>query len=206
VVDFPEITFAIGQAFRQLEADKVTPWVFLTAGKMRPIENFYGHTIQYSGVAFEGSPRYIFWNGFIEPFLEAIFLWGFNLALGYARERQVDSQQVIHHTKECLSEGISTIYRKMQDIDRRLRGKGFPDRVTPHNISGSIEAMQATLQKYYESALRPHSVAEKLKPPPLLDALEIKPSVFGVSLDLKKVWLWARGRLNVKSPTRKSNR
>jgi len=37
-------------------------------------------------------------------------------------------------------------------------------------------------------------VVEEPKPPPLLDALEIKPSVLGVSLDLKKVWLWAKGR------------
>jgi len=147
VVDFPEITFVIGQAFRQLETDKITPWVFLTAGKMRPIENFYGRKIQYVGVEFEESPREVFWNGFIEPFLEAMFLWGFDLALNYAKERHVDFQQVIQHTKECLSEGISTIYQKMQDIDRRLKGKGFPNRVTPHNMSGLVKAMQEKLQE-----------------------------------------------------------
>lgn len=206
MADFPEITFIIRQAFGQLETDKVTPWAFLTTGKMRPIENFYGRKIQYVGVEFEGSPRDVFWNGFIEPFLEAIFLWGFDLALSYAKERHVDFQQVIQHTKERLSEGMSTIYQRMQDIDRRLRGKGFPKRVTPHNISGLVKAMQGKLQEYYESALRSHPVAEKLKTPPLLDALEIKPGAYGFSLDLKKVWLWARGRLNVKSPSRKSNR
>jgi hypothetical protein len=173
---------------------------------MKPIENFYGRTIQYSGVAFEGSPREVFWNGFIEPFLEALFLWGFDLALSYARDRQVDSQQVIGHTKECLSEGISTIYQRMQDIDRRLRGKGYPDRVTSHNISGLVKAMQKRLQEYYESALRSHPVVKEPKPPPLLDALEIKPSVFGISLDLKKVWLWAKRNFNIKNPPRQSSR
>lgn len=206
MVDYPEMTFVIGQAFRQLEADKITPWVFLTTGKMIPIENFYGRTIQYKGdVAFEGSPREVFWNGFIEPFLEAIFLWGFDLGLCYAKERQVDSQKVVQYAKECLSEGILTIYQRMQDIDRRLRGKGFPDKVTPHNISELVKAMQERLQEYYESALRSQSVVEKPEPPPLLDALEIKPSVCGVSLDLKKVWVWAKRKFNVKSPTGQSN-
>jgi len=152
--DFPELSFAVDQAFRQLEIDKVGPWVFLTAGKMQPIENFYGKTIHYSGVAFEGSPREVFWGGFIDPFLEAMFNRMFELASSYSRERRVDSREVIQHTRQRLLAGVSRIYQRMQDIDCRLRGKGNPRSVSPMNISGRIHVMEEKLQRYAESTLR----------------------------------------------------
>jgi hypothetical protein len=65
---YPEITFTINNKFKQLMTDKLSPWVFFNTGKMTPIADFYGRTIQYSGVGFEGSPREVFWSGFIELF------------------------------------------------------------------------------------------------------------------------------------------
>lgn len=200
--DYPEITFRIKQAFQQLEVDKITPWAFLGTGKMRPIEDFHGRTIHYSGVAFEGSPRQVFWNGFIEPFLEALFLWAFDLALAYAKGRHLDARSVLQHARQCLSNGIYSIYRRMQDIDRRLKGKGFPERASQHDISRPVEFMHAKLEGYFGSALR--AAAEKAntpEPPPLSDALELKPGISGISVDLKQVWQWGKGKLKGKSPT-----
>lgn len=164
VGDFPELSFAVDQAFRQLELDKVEPWVFLTTGKMQPIETFYGKTIRYSGGAFEGSPRVVFWGGFIEPFLEAIFNRMFEAASSYSRERQADSREVVQHVKQRLLEGVSRIYRRMQDIDCRLRGKGDPRSVSPMDVSGRIREMEEKLRSYAESALRGLDGKEPLGP------------------------------------------
>ena len=86
---YPEITFGISNKFKQLMTDKLNPWMFFNTGKMTPIIDFYGRTIQYSGVGFEGSPREVFWGGFIEPFLENIFGSAFEFALSYAKERNL---------------------------------------------------------------------------------------------------------------------
>jgi len=69
--DQPEIRFAIEQAFKQLETDKIIPWSFFSTGKMKPVEDFHCKIIRYigSGLAFDGSPRLVFWE-FIQPFFE----------------------------------------------------------------------------------------------------------------------------------------
>lgn len=190
---YPEITFAINNEFKKLEREKVTPWVFMNGGEMGPIEDFYGRTIHYKGVAFEGSPRQVFWGNFINPFLEGIFVWAFELALQFADKRGSERPPTIMHTHQCLTNGIYAIYNRMQDIDRRLRGKGFPKQVPLRDVSREIKNMEMRLQEYSDSAL----IASKPKAEPqedfrLSDAIELKPKVFGVALDLKKAWKWCK--------------
>jgi len=57
--------------FQKLEKDKVTPWAFLLSGKGLKLTDFFGKEVSYAGVGveFEGSPRTVFWKGFIQPFL-----------------------------------------------------------------------------------------------------------------------------------------
>lgn len=150
---YPEITFTIENKFKQLCKDKLTPWEFLNAGKMGPIKDFNGRTIQYSGVGFEGSPREVFWGGFIEPFLESFFVWAFRFALEYSERRKLNRRELILYTRECLTNGIRLTYSRMQKIDRMLRGKGFPDRISPRDISREINTMQIKLDEYRDSTL-----------------------------------------------------
>jgi hypothetical protein len=121
---------------------------------MPEIEDFYGKKIQYKGVAFEGSPSTVFWN-FIEPFLESLMGWGFDIALAHGRQRELDLRGCLVEARQALSEGIHEVYRRMQDIDRGLRwhSKGLPKDVPPaHDISEPIRAMHAKLTEYFESA------------------------------------------------------
>ncbi|MFY9260285.1 MAG: hypothetical protein WAO71_07235 [Gallionella sp.] len=193
---YPEITFAIENKFKKLNRDKLTPWVFLNAGNKVSIVDFYGHAIQYQGVRFEGSPREVFWGGFVEPFLEDIFVWAFELALDRARKRNSDSRELILYTRECLTNGVNLIYKGMQKIDRNLRGNGFPDKITPRNISREINKMQIKLDEYRDSTL----VASKIKNEQtasgkFTDVVELKPGIFGFSFDLKKLWKWCMLKL-----------
>jgi hypothetical protein len=193
---YPEITFAIENKFKKLNRDKLTPWVFLNAGNKVSIEDFYGHTIQYQGVRFEGSPREVFWGVFIEPFLEDIFAWAFELALDRARKRNSDSRELILYARECLTNGVGLIFKGMQKIDRNLRGNGFPDQVTPKDISREINKMQIKLDEYRDStlvALKPK--IEQSSGGTFSDVIELKPGISGVSLDLKKLWKWCMSKL-----------
>lgn len=188
---YPEITFAVESKFKKLSADKLAPWEFLNTGKMALIEDFYGRTIQYRGVGFEGSPREVFWSSFIEPFLEDIFVWGFEFALDYAEKRNSNRQELILYAHQCLVNGLCLIYNRMQKIDRNLRGKGFPDQVPPRDISREIKKMQIKLDEYRDSALAALKLRiEQAAGGVFSDAIELKPGISGVSLDLKKLWKW----------------
>jgi len=151
--DHPEIAFKIQSAFRQLDQDKLTPWAFLLSD-MQPVVDFLGRTIRYSGVTFEGTPQHIFWNGFIEPFLEAQIAEGFQLALDHAQKRGVDVASCLLVARNELYGGITSIYRRMQDIDRRLRGSGTPQSVPLRDVKPSIHAMQEKVNEYYASAAK----------------------------------------------------
>ena len=194
--EYPEMTFVIEQAFKQLEAEKLAPWTFMKAGKMKSIEDFNGRRIHYPGIVdLEGSPRQVFWDDFIEPFLEAIFIWAFDLSLAYAEKRKLHPNPVVQHARLCLSRGIYWIYARMQDIDRMLSGKEFPNQVAQHDTSRQIESMHIRLQEYHDAAvaaLTSHGAA--LGVPSLSEVLELKPGIAGFSVDLKKLWHWAKSR------------
>ena len=192
----PEIKFAIETAFKKLEREKITPWVFLAADKMPPIEDFLGRIIQYKGVKFEGTPRQVFWGGFIEPFLEGVIAWGFQFALDHGKQRNLDVRSCILEARRTLSARISDVYRRMQDIDRRLLGKGYPETVPPHDISVAISLMNGKLDQYYDSANQTASALDgNSGKPAFSDALELKPGFSGISVDLKKLWEWIRARV-----------
>jgi hypothetical protein len=192
---YPEITFTVENRFKKIIAEKLTPWVFLNTGKMARIEDFYGRSIQYSGVKFGGSPREVFWGGFIEPFLEDTFVWGFELALDYIKKRNLDRREVILYVHECLINGLRLTYNNMQKIDRNLIGKGYPDQVSPRDISWEIKKMQIKLDEYRDSILAASKTKnERVASSSITDAVELKPGFFGFSLDLKKFWKWCMSK------------
>jgi len=150
---YPEISFEVGNQFKRLIGEKLRPWVFLNTGEMAPVEDFYGHSIQYRGLAFEGTPREVFWGKFIVPFLEAICACAFDFASDRAEKRKADYRNIIIHTHQCLTNGLYKVYNEMQDIDRRLRGKGFPQKVRPQDVSLKVKKMQTRFDEYRDSAL-----------------------------------------------------
>ena len=153
--------------------------------------------VRYLGsVGFEGSPREVFWGGFIEPFLEDIFVWAFEFALNHAEKRKSDRRELILYTRECLMNGVCLTYNRMQNIDRRLRGKGFPDQVSPRDISREINKMQIKLDEYRDSTLAVSKIKnEQTASGTFTDAVELKPGIFGFSFDLKKLWKWCMLKL-----------
>lgn len=149
---------------------------------------FHWQTIRYSGVPFEGSPQHMFWNGFIDPFLEAQITEGFEIALDHAQKRGVDATSCLLVARNELCDGITSIYQRMQDIDRRLRGRGNPLSVQPRDVKPAILAMHEKVTNYYASAEKSIHRSAQAARPGFADALELKPGIAGFSIDLKKLW------------------
>ena len=140
----------IFEEFKHLVKEQVAPWVFFRTGKFR-IKKFDGGCISYSGIEFEGSPRLVFWQGCIEPFVEDVIKRMIEETIRLAKDKNVQISAVLSSTKANLSSGIDTVYSKMQEVDRRLRGKGYPESVPKRDISSEIKKMNNFLDKQIET-------------------------------------------------------
>lgn len=136
----------ISEEFKRLIKEQIDPWIFFNSKGIRA-KRFVGKDISISGVTFEGSSRLVFWQGYIEPFIEDIIKKKLEETVFLANAKKVAVPAVLSSTKANLSGGINTVYHKMQDIDRRLRGKGYPESVPKRDISSEIKKMNDFLDR-----------------------------------------------------------
>ena len=129
--------------FQMLEKDKVTPWVFLLTRNGLQVTDFFEKPISYQGVEFEGTTRHVFWNGFIQPFIKDIVSRNFSATRDFCQKHSVDSNVPLEETASLLKARIRHIYRRMVDIDQRLRGQGFPNAVPKYDAKAEIEESEA---------------------------------------------------------------
>jgi hypothetical protein len=142
---YPIFRKRVDDAIEQLIKQQVTPWASLPEGPPFRIKKFDGGEIAYAGVEFEGSPRDVFWTHYIEPFLEKLCISEISDAVSMAREKDVDARLLLPEIQALLSGGFQRVYARMAVVDRRLRGKGFPDKVEPKSIEDEVWAMNQFL-------------------------------------------------------------
>jgi len=161
-----------------LEKDKVTPWAFLLTRNGLQVTDFFEKQIYYQGLEFEGSPRHVFWNGFIQPFLKDIVSRNFSATRDFCQNHSIDSNVPLEETASLLKTGIRHIYRRMIDIDQRLRGKGFPNAVPKYDAKAEIEASEAF-------------IAERLSAE--ITLVPIKRKNLNTICEEQKFWFWSVG-------------
>ena len=104
--------------------EQVDPWVFYNSKGVR-VKKFDGKFISHSGCRFSGTAVQVFWNGYIEPYIENVVKKKIKETIELAKVKNVPISAVIESTKANLSGGIDTIYRKMQKVDsRKLKSWG----------------------------------------------------------------------------------
>jgi hypothetical protein len=120
-----------------------------------------------------------FWNGFIQPFLQDITSRSFAETREFCIARGIEMKQPTEETAILLKAGINQIYERMSDIDRRLRGKGFPNAVPKYNPRSEIESSEAFVLERMtaELALAPKKEKDngnnlEPKPPELFQNIE----------------------------------
>lgn len=104
---------------------------------------FDGRQVAYEGVGFEGSPRTIFWSRYIEPFLEDLCISEIGTAVTMAKERGVDARLLLPELQNLLSAGCRRVFVTMVDVDRRLRGKEFPEKAGMRPIDKEVAAVSS---------------------------------------------------------------
>ena len=130
----------------KLRQDKVDPWFFMTAGPPFKITNFYGKTISYQGIEFEGSPRHLFWSRYIEPFIEDIVERVVMETAQEAMDRHIALEPALRDAERYLKQLAQVTYRRMAEVDQRLRGKGHPSSVKPRSVENEISGMESLIR------------------------------------------------------------
>jgi hypothetical protein len=130
-----------------IERNKLTPWAFLRTGKMQEVKDYYGRSIRYQGVEFEGSPSIVFWEGFIEPFLEHGIIDILEQVADEAKKSNLNPEACINEAVGLLAGRISAVYYLMAEIDQKLRGKGYPETAKRRDVSEKIKKMDDYLQE-----------------------------------------------------------
>jgi hypothetical protein len=150
---YPTFRKRVDDAVEHLIVQQVTPWSFLTAGPPFHIKTFDEREISYAGVGFDGSPRMIFWTRYIEPFLEALAVSEIGIAVSMAKGKGVDAKLLLPEVQGLLSSGFRKVYARMAEVDRRLRGKGFPNTVELRSVESEVRRMDEFLDERIRSEL-----------------------------------------------------
>jgi hypothetical protein len=148
---YPTLSKLVEDEWVKLERNSITPWAFMTAGPQFRCRDFYGKEICYQAIKFEGSPRQVFWGRYIEPFLEDIVQRAIAETVRLATEKKQDAKQPLAEVAGMLKSVAHRAYRRMADIDERLRGEGFPDSVQKRNTDGELASMERFIDAHVKA-------------------------------------------------------
>ena len=150
---YPIFRKRIEDATERIIQEQVTPWSFLTAGPPFKVKQFSGRDISYQGIGFEGSPSNVFWGRYIDPFLEALAIEEIDVAVTSAKERRVDATLLLPEVQGLLIAAVLKVFRQMAEIDRRLRGKGFPEKVSLRSTESEVNRLSEFIEERIRSEL-----------------------------------------------------
>ncbi len=136
----------LSEEFKRLTKEQVAPWIFFNSKGVR-VKKFDGKDISISGSKYNDSSSLVFFKGYIEPYIADAIKRMIAKTIKLAKDKNVPISAVLESTKANLSGGINAVYHKMQDIDRRLRGKGYPESVPKRDVSYEIKKMNDFLDK-----------------------------------------------------------
>ncbi len=145
--------------YQLLDRDKLTRWLMARAGNEDlGIMDCRGKPIGVGlGCAFDGSVRIVFWQ-FIKPCIDDAVQETCDM-LGTAIEHYSGPQQLatLNAVEGQLQGFANRIYSRMVDLDRRMRGGGYPDTVSPYDPSREIHTAHELIAHKF-AILRNHFV------------------------------------------------
>lgn len=133
--------------------NQVTPWVFMKNHPGLRVKTFDEKEINYGGIEFSGSAEIKFWHRYIEPFLEEISFRVIDQVVERCKKDQIDLPPVLKDVQELLFIGFEKVYAAMADVDQRLRGGGYPERVPIKNTDNYLRSMEDFVERRIVSEL-----------------------------------------------------
>lgn len=160
---FPKTSKRIERAFQELEKRQLTPWAFFNTDHGLKVDRHDGTAIITSGIEFSGSIRQMFWNGFIEPFVEQIIEQEIEFCVERSRENNLDLRSTLPEVEKLLIRLVEKTYERMAEIDQRLRGKGYPNRVARENTEKKIAVMVAFVKEHVGAEIKMYQPVSKFE-------------------------------------------
>jgi hypothetical protein len=139
---FPILKRFVDTEWVKLDANQITPWAFFNSHQGININDFYGGAICYRGIEFSASARDRFWTRYLEPFLEDITDRAMTEVLTLARDRGLHAAEALGEMAGLLYSMTGKAFGRMIEIDRRLRGNGYPESVDTKSAEREILAMR----------------------------------------------------------------
>ncbi len=186
----PTFEKRITDSVNDLITAQVTPWSFLTAGPPFQVKRFDGRKISSQGVTFEGTTQDVFWRGYIEPFLEDLVVRELAFAIESCRKHKVDAREVLPEVQGLLLSGCRKVFAQMADVDRRLRGKGYPDSVPLRSVQSEQDQMAAFIKTHVSASSNLWESSVREDHPP-----EVKEHWVNAWYRRNQGWAWAIGSL-----------
>lgn len=90
---------------------------------------------------------------YIDPFLEALAIEEIDVAVSSAKERGVDATLLLPEVQGLLIAAVQKVFRQMAEIDRRLRGKGFPEKVSLRSTESEVNRLREFIEERIRSEL-----------------------------------------------------
>ena len=143
---YPTFEKRVADAVTRVITQHVDPWQFMQ--QRMSVKRFDGRLISYEGVEFEGSPRHVFWSGYIEPFLQELIVAELAAASAAAKERDVDARKLIPEVQALLLLGCRQVLRKMAEVDHRLRGQGYPEKTDERSTEPELLSLREFLNRH----------------------------------------------------------
>ena len=139
--------------------------------------------MSYQGVMFDGTPRVVFWGDFFEPFMFDAARQSLEWVIQACRDRHLDATDYLSEATALLNVLVAETYEEMARTDQLLRGRGYPDSVAPVQVAHKVEAMKKRILDL-AVALTHHGRSAPLEQ----EILNLRPGLWGVSIDLKALW------------------
>ncbi len=147
----------ISQKVKKLDrviTDKLMAWRMYPAKLKLHVTDCYGKEIHFEGIEYNSEFRQYFLNGFIEPFLENGSIDILKTTYQMCTERKLTPSPYMNEVCKILRSLNRKTYENMSRTDQRLKGKGYPKRVTPVNVDEKINEMNKFVDSYSIAILK----------------------------------------------------
>ncbi|MGN2249785.1 hypothetical protein ACFWZ1_06850 [Frateuria sp. GZRe14] len=170
--------------------ETIMKWRFFNAQKGIETTKHDGSAVSIHGVKYAGSVPLVYWSGFFEPFMIHAASETLGWVADHCKERRLDPAPYIDEARLLIHDLIRKSYHEIAKTDQLLRGNGFPETVTPHDVSSKEKAACDHVDRLAKAYL----LSGPPTPRASEDIIEIKPNLWGIGVNFNAVWRRIRGK------------
>lgn len=164
VVLSPNIDYKIKLFERRMITDQINPWLFHFKSGTLSISRFDGRKITVGGcIEFSDSTRQVFWQNYIEPFLEDFTVTIIKSIENECLKSDLNLDDHLKYLSVALPKMYNIIYSAMSEVDQQLRGHGYPKKIQRQEIKGYLGGMERFLEDHLEMVMQKNFKDKKVK-------------------------------------------